>query len=468
MTETVRRTAPSAERPGAGNALSAAERRALLRRDTDRAAAHHAAFLTRSLRVLVGPTAADSRLADLLMLVGGVAGAEWTAYCPPVGDDRVVTSVPAGVASADAENLAAWLAAEQWSSAGAAGASAGTHPPQVVVLAPSAVPRRIPGPLRRMYPVMCALPDGGGVVGFAYRSPAGAAAASRMGPLLARDVAMILASVSRQAADARELADLHHRDEERRRFISTVAHELRTPLASLALYLDLIVESKVYDPAERGEFLDRSHDLVDGMASLVGDLLELSRIDSGQLKLELGPFSGAEIGQAALDELLPLAMVRGIDLGASLGPRLRTVFADRRRVSQILVNLAGNAIKFSPSGSRVELVLRYDGMVALFAVRDQGPGVPTHEREQIFEPFHRGEGVARIVGTGLGLPIARELARLMGGEIGLASVLGHGSSFLVALPGAQGVEPPDIEAALWAAVSAEETLLASRSGAAAS
>ena len=205
-----------------------------------------------------------------------------------------------------------------------------------------------------------------------------------------------------------------------------------------------------------GEFLGRARDLVAGMATLVADLLELSRLDAGQLHLSPSPFSGAEAAQGAVHDLTPLAMERGIALETALPSRLRTIHADRRRVQQILVNLLGNAIKFSPPSSRVALSLRFDGPVAVYTVRDQGPGVPPDERALIFEPFHRAAGAERIVGTGLGLPIARDLARRMGGDLDVASAPDSGSAFVVALPASDGVAPALVAAALAEAITREE------------
>ena len=96
---------------------------------------------------------------------------------------------------------------------------------------------------------------------------------------------------------------------------------------------------------------------------------------------------------------------------------MRVATADRRRVEQIVTNLGANALKFTPSGGNVEIVGRFDGVVAIIAVRDDGPGIPADDRSRIFERFHRMAGHERITGTGLGLPIARDLARQMGGDI---------------------------------------------------
>jgi signal transduction histidine kinase len=258
--------------------------------------------------------------------------------------------------------------------------------------------------------------------------------ARRFTPLMARAAADIIGPLSRLAETERELAELRHADAERRRFVSVVAHELRTPLASLTGYLDLLA------PDGRGEFLDRSRDLVAGMATIVADLLELSRLEAGQLHLVAAPFSGAEAAQAAVHDVGPLATEREIALDVTLPSRLRMIHADRRRVQQVLVNLLGNAIKFSPHGTRIAISLRFDGLVGLYTVRDQGPGVPPEELELIFEPFHRASGTERVVGTGLGLPIARDLTRRMGGELDVASAPGAGSAFVVALPAGEAVD----------------------------
>ncbi len=270
---------------------------------------------------------------------------------------------------------------------------------------------------------------------FASERPA-RALVRRFTPPMARAAADIVGPLARLAEAERELAELRHADAERRRFVSVVAHELRTPLASLTGYLDLLA------PDGAGEFLDRSRDLVAGMATIVADLLELSRIEAGQLHLVAAPFSGAEAAQAAVHDVGPLAAEREIALDVSLPSRLRMIHADRRRVQQVLVNLLGNAIKFSPPGTRIAISLRFDGPVGLYTVRDQGPGVPQEELELIFEPFHRASGTERVVGTGLGLPIARDLTRRMGGELDVASALGAGSAFVVALPATELVERP--------------------------
>jgi signal transduction histidine kinase len=128
-------------------------------------------------------------------------------------------------------------------------------------------------------------------------------------------------------------------------------------------------------------------------------------------------------------------------------------------VAQILTNLAGNALKFTPDGGTVEIAGWFDGRVALVAVRDDGAGIAAEDRPRIFERFFRLPGHARITGTGLGLPIARELARAMGGELDVASVVDSGSSFVLALPGPAEVEFEVLRSALDGALSAEEILL---------
>jgi signal transduction histidine kinase len=198
------------------------------------------------------------------------------------------------------------------------------------------------------------------------------------------------------------------------------------------------------------------------MGDLVADLLELSRLESGTVGLEIGPFSVAEAcGQVAAN-LLPIAIERGVSLTTSLPPRLRVACADRRRVEQIVTNLAANALKFTSSGDSVEIHARIDGLVAIVAVRDDGNGIPADDRPRIFERFHRMAAHERITGTGLGLPIARDLARRMGGDLEVASVPGVGSSFVLALPGPAEVSPDLVAGALARAVADEAQLLEER------
>jgi hypothetical protein len=121
---------------------------------------------------------------------------------------------------------------------------------------------------------------------------------------------------------------------------------------------------------------------------------------------------------------------------------------DRRRVEQIVTNLAANALKFTPPGGHVEIEGRFDGLVATVTVRDDGAGIPFDDRDRIFERFHRMADHERVTGTGLGLPIARDLARRMDGDLGVASVPDGGSAFVLVLPGPAEVSPEVVAATL--------------------
>jgi hypothetical protein len=195
------------------------------------------------------------------------------------------------------------------------------------------------------------------------------------------------------------------------------------------------------------------------MNELVGDLLELSRLESGTLGLVLAPFSVAEVGTRVVERLEPLALRRGIRLTTTLPPRLRSATGDRRRVEQVVTNLVGNSLKFAATGSEVEIRGWFDGPVALLAVRDEGAGIAPDDRRRIFDRFFRVSGHEPITGTGLGLPIARELAREMGGDLDVASVPGSGSSFVLALPGPTPARSDEVAAVISRALAAEEIRL---------
>jgi signal transduction histidine kinase len=289
-----------------------------------------------------------------------------------------------------------------------------------------------------------------------------AAVAARLPASTYRHLLVALELASARADDERERADLRARDAERTRFVSMVAHELRTPLTGLGGYLDLLLDGRVTDPGVEREFLERGRRITEGMAELVGDLLEMSRIEAGSLGLRIGQFSLAEACARVVDGLEPLADAAGLRLVRALPPRLRPATGDRRRVEQIVTNLVANAIKYTSRGGLVELEARAGGSAAFVVVRDDGPGISTGDQARIFEPFVRLGGHERITGTGLGLPIARDLARAMRGDLGAASVAGIGSSFVLVLPGSAEVDGTDVATALAAVLESEAMALEQR------
>lgn len=455
-----------------------AERRVAFRRAEDQIAHGEKVLLARALDVLASDSDAEERLAGLLRLLARTVGARRAAVVADGIERRAAVSIDPGEDPAVAEALAAWLDASAPRSR-ARRAATGRAPISFIVgaaadpadePAPESVPPRpvvlgtsaavAPTPHYAVLPI----PSAGEVaLGFEFRRAADAdRLAERLPPTLARHAAVALALVTSQLATERELADLRAREAERTTFVSTVAHELRTPLTGLGGYLELILAGKVGDPEVERDFLERSRSIVGSMGELVGDLLELSRLESGTLGLEIAPFSVAEAGGQVAANLLPIAMDRGVGLTTDLPPRMRVATGDRRRVEQILTNLAANALKFTPTGGVVEVQGRFDGLVALVTVRDDGAGIPIEDRAAIFNRFHRMAAHERVTGTGLGLPIARDLARRMDGDLDVASVPGAGSAFVLALPGPAAVEPSVLAAALARALEHEVAALEER------
>ncbi|HEU0235559.1 MAG TPA: HAMP domain-containing sensor histidine kinase [Candidatus Limnocylindrales bacterium] len=444
------------------------ERRARHRREADQVAHRETLLLARSLDVLASDGEPGDRLVGLLRLLAATVGARRAAVLAG-GSDRRIVADAAGSRGAG-ERLAAWLDARAPQTR-ASRAATGAAPVEVVGLR---LPSADSGAARSVSPPVgegesapdeafaCVpVPSAGDVIlGFTFDAPVDEDdLGRRLPPQLARHAAVALSLVTRELATAGELVELRAREEERSRFVSTVAHELRTPLTGLSGYLDLILDGKVDDPAVERDFLVRGQSIVGSMSELVGDLLDLSRLESGSLGLDVRAFSVAESITRVVEGLEPIALRRGIRLTTGLPPRLRAATGDRRRVEQVLTNLAANALKFAAPDSGVELAGWFDGAVAVIAVRDQGSGIAPTDRARIFERFYRMSGHERITGTGLGLPIARDLARAMGGDLDVASVPGSGSSFVLALPGPAKVDPDVVRAVLDRAVAAEEIRL---------
>ncbi|WP_257309104.1 sensor histidine kinase [Geothrix fuzhouensis] len=219
----------------------------------------------------------------------------------------------------------------------------------------------------------------------------------------------------------------------RQKFISNVSHELKTPVTAIRIAAENLQEEALPDTAQAGaQSILRS---VDRLAMLLGDLSELSRIESGALhldpvRLDLAAFIASVVKdqQARLTEA---SVQLDVDLDAPEGSVLQ---ADPLRLSQVLENLLSNAIKFSPPGGRVRLGVHLSPQGQLWEVSDQGPGVPEAEQGRIFERFYRSQVAKAKPGTGLGLAIVKHLCRLMGGEVTVESRPGNGATFKVMLP----------------------------------
>ena len=457
------------------------ERRVRHRRAEDQVAHEEKVLLARALDVLASDSSAEERLAGLLRLLARTVGARRAAVVADGIERRAAVAVDPDEDPAMAGALASWLDVHAPRTR-ARRAASGRAPISLIIATPGGVDG--PGaadvepdvagvepdvadvgldPSAAHYAVL-PIPSAGEVaLGFEFRRPADAdRLADRLPPTMARHAAVALALVTSQLATERELAALRARDTERATFVSTVAHELRTPLTGLRGYLELILAGQVDDPAVERDFLDRSRSIVGTMGELVDDLLEISRLESGTLGLEIGPFSVAEAESQVAAALLPIAIDRGVHLMTDLPPRLRVATGDRRRVEQIVTNLAANALKFTPAGGHVEIEGRFDGLVAILTVRDDGAGIPLDDRDRIFERFHRMADHEGVTGTGLGLPIARDLARRMDGDLGVASVPDGGSAFVLVLPGPTDVTPDVVASTLVRSLALEDQGLEER------
>jgi signal transduction histidine kinase len=228
----------------------------------------------------------------------------------------------------------------------------------------------------------------------------------------------------------REMTErLAEADELERNFVMTVSHELRTPLTAIRGHVDALQEGLVEDAESRAASLEVIRTETERLSRLVGDLLDLAKLDAHRFTLVEEKVELVQLLEQAYQAFAEEARRRGIVYERSLGaaPSIRS---DGDRVLQIVSNLLVNAFEWTPDGGTVGLSLKVDGPLLGIEVSDSGPGIPAEEQERIFRPFWSGNGH----GTGLGLAIAHELALALGGGLEVESRVGEGSRFRLRLP----------------------------------
>ncbi|MDQ2934554.1 MAG: HAMP domain-containing histidine kinase [Chloroflexota bacterium] len=220
-----------------------------------------------------------------------------------------------------------------------------------------------------------------------------------------------------------------------REFVADVSHELRTPIAALRTFSDLQQDGKV-DAATTNEFHARSREQITRLEWLSTNLLDLSRIEAGIFPLDMGWGDLRDPIRSVVEAHAEAAEERGITLTSEVPSSAVNAHFDRERIVQLLTNLAGNALKFTPRGGEVAIRLTDAPEAATIEVADSGPGIPPNELPRIFERFYRGTntGDARASGSGLGLAIVRSIVEMHGGSVEVESTIGSGSLFRVVLP----------------------------------
>ena len=250
---------------------------------------------------------------------------------------------------------------------------------------------------------------------------------------MARSLATIRNSLLelKAARTQAEAASRHKSD-----FIANMSHELRTPLNAIIGLSDMLLEDADNpDSNEYRESLPRIGAAARHLLSLINEILDLSRIEAGRMAIEISSFRPAELAEESLATVAPMARLKGLKLAIAYPADLPAMESDPRRVRQILINLLGNAVKFTDVGE-VRFDLAVAGETLRFSVSDTGPGIASEDIGRLFQDFTQldASSTRKFGGSGLGLALSRRLARLIGGDVTLASKVGVGSTFVLELP----------------------------------
>jgi PAS domain S-box-containing protein len=221
-------------------------------------------------------------------------------------------------------------------------------------------------------------------------------------------------------------------------FVSSVSHELRTPLTAIKGSIDNMLDGLTGELNEKQiRYLGRIKSNTDRLARLINDLLDLSRIEAGRIELKPARLEVATLARDITETLRPIAAEKMIEFEITPAKGPVTAWADRDKITQVIMNLIGNALKFTPSLGRITVAIECngDGWVQV-SIADTGPGIPRSEAEKIFDKFYQVASADRhkARGTGLGLSISKSLVEMHGGKIWMESEVGRGSTFFFTLP----------------------------------
>jgi two-component system phosphate regulon sensor histidine kinase PhoR len=233
-----------------------------------------------------------------------------------------------------------------------------------------------------------------------------------------------------------DMTDVKRVEQVRRDFVANVSHELRTPLAAIKSVIETLEGGAMDDTPTALDFLQRADGEVDRLVQMVEELLELSRIESGELSMAREPVDVTTAVQSAADRLRPQAEKAGVALSVVTGENLPRVSGDRVSLERAIVNLINNAIKFTPEGGLVRISAQPSDGGVMIEVADNGGGIEPADLPRVFERFFKADRARLAGGTGLGLAVVKHTAEAHCGHVEAESTLGQGSTFRIWLPAA--------------------------------
>jgi len=233
-----------------------------------------------------------------------------------------------------------------------------------------------------------------------------------------------------------DITELRRLEQIRQDFVANVSHELRTPISSIKGYAETLLEGALEDKDNAREFINIIYQDSDRLASLINDLLDLSKIESGKMKMLLVPFDAVSLIKRAVTVIENQAKAKTIALKLDLPPNLPKIKADETRFSQVMINLLDNAIKYSSEGGSVTIYAKTVNGALQIDITDTGIGISEKDLPRIFERFYRVDKARsrELGGTGLGLSIVKHIVQAHGGQVWVKSELGQGSTFSFTIP----------------------------------